>query len=68
MKLNLIKYLNLADWGERRKEGGGKKRRFVSLSGHALLAGHMTDTGECEGQRGCLAPEVRKRKQTSPRL
>lgn len=21
-------------------------------------AGHMTDTGECEGQRGCLAPEV----------
>lgn len=26
--------------------------------------GHMTDTGECEGQIGCLAPEVRQRKQS----
>lgn len=28
--------------------------------------GHMTDTGECEGQKGCLAPEVRNRKQPPP--
>lgn len=29
-------------------------------------SGHLTDTGECEGQRGCLAPEVRKIKQSPP--
>lgn len=28
-------------------------------------SGHVTDTGECEGQRGCQAPEVRKRKHPS---
>lgn len=26
----------------------------------------MTDTGECEGQRGCLVPEVTKRKRPRP--
>lgn len=30
--------------------------------------GHMTDTGECEGQIGCLAPEVRQREQPPPNL
>lgn len=40
----------------------------MSLSGHAPLAlassGHMTDTGEYEGQRGWLAPEVKKKSPT----
>lgn len=31
-------------------------------------SGHMTDTGECKGQRGCLAPEVRRRKLPPPSL
>lgn len=28
--------------------------------------GHMTDTGECEGQIGCLAPEVRRESNPHP--
>ena len=59
MKPNLIKYLNLADCK--------KKKGILWVSPVTLCwlwpnSGHMTDTGECEGQRGCQAPEGRKRK------